>query len=639
MKSTEMNDNRIHLFGEFTLDLARGCLTRSGEPVHLRPQSYAVLKYLVEHKGRLISKDQLIEEAWNGRAVTDGSLSKCIEEVREVLGPGARQYIRNVRGRGYIFDPGVHEDDSHIEVDTRATPPNGESESNEIVVGPSDRTFELSAVRNHRRLAMMLAAAAIVGVVVFEYVSHFGNHSSPIRSIAVLPFSNASGEPNMEYLSDGISESVTNSLSQLAGLSVMSRNSVYRYKGRDMDAHSIGRDLGVQAVLTGRVVSRGDDVAISVELVNSADNTHIWGEHYNRKINGLATLHREIARDISRRLHTQLSTADEQRLAKDYVASAEAYELYLKGRYHHFKLTLEELRQGIAFYQEAINSDPSYALAYAGMAEAYRALAIAGWGVPSKEAFPQAKAAAIRALDIDPDLADAHTAVGWIAFSYDWDWNAAEREFKRAIELNPNNSDAHRGYGHLFSVLGRGNDAIAESRRARELDPLSLITNALEGQFLFYAGHDDEAITRFRKTLEIDPDFWIAHNGIARVYIRQGRLDEAIAELTKNREAGVISNEPITQLAYALATSGRLEQARAILTELKSSATQDYIPAYSFAMIHNGFGDKEQALRYLQRSFEEREVQIIFLKIDTRWDNYRADPRFQDLMRRIGLPQ
>jgi tetratricopeptide (TPR) repeat protein len=244
----------------------------------------------------------------------------------------------------------------------------------------------------------------------------------------------------------------------------------------------------------------------------------------------------------------------------------------------------------------------------------------------------------MKALEIDPNLPEARIALGWIAFSFDWDWNAAETEFKKAIELAPNNSEAHRGYAHLFSILGRSDEAIAEIRRARELDPLSLLTNALEGQFLFYAGRIDEARTRFHKTLEIDPDFWIAHIGLGRVYIFEGKYEEAIRELRKALStAGRSSTEPITQLGYALARSGRQKEARQTLQELNSLSAKLYVPAYSFAMIHNGLGEKEEALRYLEKSLEEREVQITFIKIDRRWDDLGSEPRFVSLMHRVGF--
>lgn len=641
------NNERITLFNGFTLDLARGCVLHSDRPVHLRPQSYEVLKYLVENKGRLISKDKLIEEVWQGRAVTDGSLGKCIEEVREALGPDAREYLRNVRGRGYIFDPGVQESNEMLvmrseEIDVVSVVIEDDEDASatgrkQIAVRSADRKDPVTSVKRFKQIAVIVLPPVIIAAAIIGYFKYSAPRSAIINSIAVMPFTNASGDPNMEYLSDGIGESINNSLSQLPGLRVMSRNSVYRFKGRETDVAAVGRDLGVQAVLTGRVGLNGKDILVSVELINVADNTHIWGEHYNRKLTDVVSLQGEIAREVSRKLIAQLSPADERKLAKNYTANAEAYELYLKGRYHHFKLTLPEIQKGITCYQQAIDADSTYAPAHAGLAEAYRTFAIAGWGIASRELLPKSKAAALRALELDPDLAEAHTALGWVEFFFDWDWNAAENEFRKALELSPNNADARRGLAHLFSNLGRGDEAIAEGRRARELDPLSLLTNALEGQFLFYAGHDEEAIARLRKSLELEPTFWIAHGILGRVYMGQGRYDEAIDEFRKAIEFGGGAYEPITQLGYALAKSGRREEAKKTLEELKISATKSYVPAYNFAVIYNGLGDKEQALQYLEKSFQEREVQMTFLKIDTRWNEIHDDVHFQSLMQRLAL--
>jgi len=480
-------------------------------------------------------------------------------------------------------------------------------------------------------LGLLLLAS--IGVGLWFY----GNRADNIESIAVMPFVNESGNADVEYLSDGITDLLINSLSELPKISVKARSSVFRYKGKDVTAKQIVADLNVQTILNGRVVQRGDDLTLYLSLVDGRTENQIWGKQYNRKLTNLVSLQSEIARDVSENLKLKLSGADRQRLAKSYTTSPEAYQLYLRGRYHYFKLTLPEIRKSIVFYQQAIDLDPNYALAYAGMADAYRTLSITNY-VPSKEVCPQAKALATRALEIDESLAEARIVLGWVGFLCDWNWTAAESELKKAIELAPNNSDAHRAYAHLLSNAGRHDEAIAEGRRARELEPLTLITNTLEGQFLFYAGRDNEAIDRLKKTLELDPNFWVTHNILARVYIRQGRFDEAIAELNKAIElSGGKSTEPITQLGYALAKSGNRERAQATLAELKSLAAVNYVPAYSFAIIYNGLGEREEALNYLEKSLQEREVQMSFIKIDTRWDWLRAEPRFVDLMKQMNF--
>ncbi|CAN5214411.1 hypothetical protein BH20ACI2_BH20ACI2_04000 [soil metagenome] len=495
-------------------------------------------------------------------------------------------------------------------------------------------------IKRHKSLAALALIALLVGAIGLGYNFMAGTKSLTSvggkKTLAVLPFINASQDPNAEYLSDGITESVINNLSQLAGLKVMSRNSAFRFKSNQTDTKNIALQLGVEALVTGDIKQLGDRLVINVRLIDAGDDSQIWGNQYVKTSGDIIAAQNEIAQAIAQNLRLKLTNSEQRQLGKNYTENAKAYELYLRGRYHYFKLTLPELRKSIDFYEQAIEVDPGYALAYAGIADAYRSLAIAGFAA-SKESFPQSKAAAERALEIDTNLAEAHIVLGWVRFLYDWDWSAAEGELKKAVELAPNNSDAHRAYAHLFSNLGRHDEAVAEGKRARELDPLSLITNALEGQFLFYDGRDGEAIARFNKTLEIEPNFWIAHNGLGRVYIRQGRYAEAIAVLTKARELSGGSTEPVTQLGYALAKSGNRERAQATLAELKSLAAGNYVPAHSFAMIYNGLGEREEALNYLEKSFQEREVQMTFIKIDTRWDELRSEPRFIEVMKRMNL--
>jgi len=482
--------------------------------------------------------------------------------------------------------------------------------------------------------------ALVMGAIGFGYYFWSAKKSASTiggkKSLAVLPFVNASQDPNTEYLSDGITESVINNLSQLSGLKVMSRNSAFRFKNNQTDTQAIASQLGVESLVTGDIKQLGDKLVINVRLIDPSDNSQVWGNQYVKSSGDIIAAQNEIAQAVAQNLRLKLTNGEQRQLGKNYTENAEAYELYLRGRYYAFKITEPEIRKAIAFYGQAIELDPNYALAYAGMGDAYRILSIIPYA-PSKEVCPQAKALALQALEIDANLAEAHIVLGYVAFWYEWNWNAAESELKRAIELAPNNSDAHRAYAHFLSNLGRHDEAIAEGRRARELDPLSLITNALEGQFLFYAGRADEAIARYDKTLEIEPNFLTAHSHLGRVYTHQGRYTEAIAALTKAKELSAGSTEPVMQLGYALAKSGNREQAQATLADLKSLAAKRHVPAYNFAMIYNGLSEEGEALNYLEKSFEEREVQLTFIKVDTRWDELRAEPRFFDLMRRMNF--
>jgi len=481
---------------------------------------------------------------------------------------------------------------------------------------------------------LLLAVAAVAGL----YYLRSGSGGAAIDSIAVLPLANVGGSADAEYLSDGITESLINSLSQLPNLKVMSRSSVFRYKGRETDARTVGNTLSVHAVLTGRVMQRGEDLSVSVELVDARDSSHLWGAQYSRKMTDLVALQNEIARDVSRKVRARLTGADEQRLARNYTENSEAYQLYLRGRYHALKQTGSEIQTGVSYFRRAIEVDSSYALAYVGLADAYRVLALAG-ETPATEILPQAKAAAQKAVEIDDRLAEAHAVLGFIIFWYDWDWDAAENQFQRALELDPNSADAHQGYGELLSYTGRHAEALAEMKRARELDPLNLRTNALEGVMLINAGRPDEALDRLRQTVGLDPSYWFARQYAASAYIEKGMFAEAVAEARKAKELSGVSTRPTVFLGYALAKSGKRAEARAELEGLLKLSQERYVSPYNIAMIYNGLGEREETLAWLGRGLRQREPRMVFLKAEPKWNNLRDDPRFQDLVRSVGLPQ
>jgi serine/threonine protein kinase/Tfp pilus assembly protein PilF len=477
-------------------------------------------------------------------------------------------------------------------------------------------------------VALLLTVSVAGGYWFFTY-----SRNEAIGSIAVLPFVNASGNSELEYLSDGMTDSLINSLSQLPNLSVKARSSVFHYKGTDVDPQKLAADLSVQAILSGRVVQRGDDLTLYLSLVDGRNGNQVWGEQYNRKLADLVSLQTEIAREVSRKLQARLSGADERRLTKRYPANPEAFQLYLKGRYYLLKGATSEQLTGISYFQKAIEIDPSYAMAYVGLADAYRSPSLE---IRPTEGLPKAKAAALKAIELDDTLADGHAVLGWVHFWYDWDWSAAESQFKRALELDENNADAHSYYANLLSNTGRHAEALAEAKRARELEPLNLRINALEGQFLVFAGQVDAGIDRLHKTLELDPNYYLARNFLAVGYIEKKMFPEAAAEARK-----AIDVSPITYakslLVYALAKEGKTAEARAVVEDLVRLSNQRYVPGYSIANAFNGLGDREKALAWLERGFQEHDVRLIFLKVDPKWNNLRSEPRFQDLMRRVGL--
>ncbi|HSP62537.1 MAG TPA: protein kinase [Pyrinomonadaceae bacterium] len=504
----------------------------------------------------------------------------------------------------------------------------------------SSAEYIISEIRRHKRSLTVALAVLLLAAVGFGYwfSARRASNATQIESIAVLPFVNASGNSEVEYLSDGLTESLITSLSQLPKLSVKARSSVFRYKGKDAPPQQVGKELNVQAILNGRVVQRGNDLTLHIELVDVKTETALWSGDYNRSMTNLVSLPGEIARDVSSKLRLRLSGADEQKLAKNYTSNAEAYQSYLKGRYHLAKYTPPEIQTGISYFQQAIDIDPSYALAYAGLADAYRTSGLVG-EMPATDFFPKAKAAAQKAIEIDDTLAEAHAELGFTIFWYDWDWNASEDQLKRALELDPNSADAHLFYAHLLSNTGRHAEGLAEVKRASELDPLDLRINGLEEQFLVHAGKPDEALTFLHKTLELNPNNWFAHMFASSAYIEKGMLAEAVVEARKARELNSANSQPIAQLGYALAKSGKQAEARGLLEELLKLSTQRYVSPGNIALIYNGLGQADETLAWLERGYERRDPKMVFLKVEPKWNNLRADPRFQDLLRRVGFPQ
>jgi len=461
--------------------------------------------------------------------------------------------------------------------------------------------------------------------------------SKTIDSLLVLPFTNASGDAEMEYLSDGITETIMNSLGLLPKLRVMPRNTAFRYKGREADAGSVGRELGVRAVLTGRVIQRGEALIVSAELMDVAKESQIWGERYNRKLDDIFEVEVEVARQILEKLRLRLTPAEKKRLTNRPTQNREAYHLLLKACYYANKWTPDGVRQGMVYTRQAIEADPDCAAAYAWMAFTYVFLTFYG-SLPSSEAFPKAKAAALKALDMNESLADAHTALGVARAWYDWDWSAAERSLKRARELNPNYAWAHFFYSFVLFATGQRQEALAEAHCSVELDPLT--PNFSHGlAFHFYLARDyDLALKQFQKTLELDPNFVYARPPLTRVYSEKGMHEEAIRE--SEEVIRLLGSTPYSRvnLGLALAKAGRLNEARRILEELRKQPKLDNVSEYLVAALHAILGEKEDALALLEVACAQHNVWLPYLSIPL-FDSIREDPRFADLCRRIGLPQ
>jgi serine/threonine-protein kinase len=497
----------------------------------------------------------------------------------------------------------------------------------------SSAEYIASRVKKHKlafitTLAVMLLAIGGLGVW------YFGNRSTnPLRiqSIAVLPFQNASGNADTEYLSDGITESLISSLSLLPELDVIASNSVFRYKGKEVELKKIGQDLSVQALLTGRVVQRADDLTLYVELVDAATEKVLWKADYRRQMTNLVSLQNEITRDISNKLRVKLSGAEEQRLAKNYTENSEAYQLYLRGRFFWNKRTLKDVENSIPYFQQSIAADSTFALAFSGLADSYMTLALLEGGAPAHEAMPKARDAALKALMLDDRLGEAHATLGFILLLYDYDFTGSEREFKRAIELEPNYATAHLRYSLLLTSLGRHEESLPKIRRALEIDPLSVFVNRGYGDRLIDARKYDEAVMQLSKTLELDSNFALAYSSFAWVYQAQGNYAgsvDAIAksyELTGRQEYAALARESFIRGGWQGYLRAMLER-------------RPDLRAYTRATLHAALGEKDKAFDELNKAYENRESILSRLKVDPRLDTLRDDPRFQDLLRKVGFP-
>ena len=497
-----------------------------------------------------------------------------------------------------------------------------------------ENTRPLAKRRSWPLIVALVAAFAVLAIVGGYFYSRT-KKTAAIESIAVMPFVNESGNADFEYLSDGMTETLIGSLSQLPNINVKARSSVFRYKGKTTDAKTIGKELNVQAVLNGRVMQRGDQLTLSLELVNADTENVIWSGQYSRKQSELVSLQSDVVRDVSSKMKTKLSGADEQKLTKTYTTDAEAYQLYLKGKFFWNKRTGEALKQAVEFYNQAIERDPNYALAYSGLAETY--VLFSSYDVASaKDSMPQAKAAAQRALEIDESLAEAHTALGFYLSNYEWNRDGSEKEYRRAIELKPNYATAHHWLGADLASVKRFDDSLSEMRRAEELDPLSRIISTNLADTLVFARRYDEAIAQYKRVLVRDPSFSYAHRALGWVYGLKGMYPEAIAETGTSIK---LNNVGKGYLGLWFAKSGRRDEAGKLLNELKQESTRNYVQSYNMALICIGLGDKEEALNYLEKHMLARAETANQYAVAPELDELRSEPRFKAMLKQMNLPE
>ena len=501
----------------------------------------------------------------------------------------------------------------------------------------SSAEYLITRLQRHKLAAvvvLVVIAAAIAGLAAYL---HARNTEVAIDSIAVLPFVNQNRDPDTEYLSDGLTESIINSLTQLPSLRVSPRSSVFQYKGKDIDPLKAARDLGVRAVLTGRMLQRGDNLMVSAELLDVRDNKQLWGEQYNRKLADALAVQQEISREISERLRTKLSGEDQRQLTRRDTSNPEAYAFYLKGRYYWNKRTPGNIRKAIEQFQLAADKDPNYALAYVGLADSYSLLEFYA-GTPASETSPKAKAFAERALQLDNSLAEAHTSLGY-AYEELWQWEKAEEEFKRALKLNPNYPTAHHWHGILLLDAGRFDEALIEAKRAQELDPLSLAISQNVSQTYLARGDVNSAIVEARKIIELDPRYPRGHMYLGLAYLKQGNYADANAELRKAVDLPERDRSVPGALGYGYAVSGRRVEALAILKELEEKYGRHEAVGQDLAAVYAGLGDKDQAFAWLEKDFQARSGLLPRVRWYVPYESLRSDPRYTDLLRRMGLPQ
>ncbi len=500
----------------------------------------------------------------------------------------------------------------------------------------SGRTQELNRPKSRRWMvaAAVLLAVLVVAAGAYIYKSR-GGAGAQKNSIAVLPFANASGDPDLEYLSDGISESLINNLARIRSLRVIARNTAFSFKGRDASPQQIGSQLNVSAILTGRVARQGDTLSVQVDLVDAESGAEMWGDQYRRKAADILQVQDEIARDIADRLRVSLTGGERELLTKRYTNNPEAYEDYLKGRYLYYKGSEADWRKAVDYFNAAVAKDPNFSLAHIGLADCYGLSS--GWLMPPAEAYAEVKEEARKALQIDDTLADAWAELGAAELFYDHDWAAAERDFKHALELNPDSDPARLYYSYYLMALGRTDESVVLLKRGLQSDPLSLPFNTNLSNALYFARRYDEAVNVCLKTLEMDGNSFYTRLLLGGAYQQRGQYEAAIAEFQKLRQQEGQDPWATASLGNAYGVSGRRDEAQKTVNELQELSKRRYVSPYFFALIYTGLGDKDQAFAYLDKAYEEHNDYLIYLKVEPLFDPLRSDPRFADLLRRVGL--
>jgi len=624
-------------FGEFEFDPASGELHKDGAKVRLQEQPFQILTLLLKRPGEVVTREEVRQALWPGDTFVDFDvgLNSAIKRLRDALNDSAEnpRFVETLPRRGYRFV-------AALETSPGAAPPGLEAPPR---TAPPPVEGEARARRAGVRLGSWGAAAAVAVLVLMATLAATGRWphprgqlaSVPIRSLAVLPFENLSGDAEQDYFADGMTDSLITSLAQVHALRVISRTSVMQYRRANKALPRIAEELDVDAVVEGTVSRAGDRVRITAQLIQATTDRHLWAQSYEREARDVLSLQREVAAAIAQAVEVKLQPEEKVRMTRAAApVQPEAYEDYLKGRFYWSKRSPETSLKAVGYFQQAIARDPAYAPAYSGLSDTYRAFDVQGLA-PPRECMPKAEEAARKALALDDTLAEAHASLAGVLYRYDWDWPGAEREFRLSLELEPSYAEGHRAYAVYLMTVRRHEEALAEAQRARELSPLSLVINTELGMALVRLGRYDEAIEQLRKTLEIDPKFFRAYQTMALAYEGKGDWPRALEVLEKRPGRG--QGQGNAWLGYAYGVTGRRQEALEVLARIEKSSHEHYVSPQSFAVVHLGLGETEQAMAWLEKAYDGRAFEVLGFSGGL-FDRLKGDGRFQDLLRRMRLP-
>ncbi|HXH48488.1 MAG TPA: winged helix-turn-helix domain-containing protein [Terriglobia bacterium] len=623
MKTDPAPGTRVR-FGTFEADLSSGELRREGLKVKIQELPFQVLVLLLERPGEVVTREDLRSRLWPADTFVDfeQGLNRAINKLREALDDDANnpRFVETLTRRGYRF------------------------------IAPVEAGKDSWARRSGAIGIIGLGAGvivAILGVLVALNIAGLRHRlvglwsgTPKIHSIAVLPVEDLSGDPEQEYFADGMTDELIMELSKISTLQVIGRTSTMVYKGSKKPVRQIARELNVDAVIEASVLRSGDRVRINARLVDGSTQRVLWEQTSERNLGDILDLSSAVAREVARKIQITLTPDEQQRLAAARPVNPQAYDAYLRGRYLWNQRTGDAMRKGIGYFEQAVEIDPNYAPAYAGIADSYELLAFYG-PFPAGTAYAKAREAALKAVALDGSLAESHTSLAQVSFAYDWNWALAEKEFRLAISINPNYATAHLWYSGFLSLMGRHDEALVEIRKAQTLDPLSRIINTEIGTALFYGGKYDLAIRQLQSTGELYPDFWYLRSWLGKVYLAKGLQREGLQELESAVMLSGRNGSTLAELAYGYAVSGQPDKARRVLSELENKAKESYVSPYEFAVVYTGLGNKDLAVKYLEKAFQERYISMHYLFVDRRWlfRSLSSDPRFQSILRRMNFPR